>query len=276
MRPSALRQPRRPAATAFSVTSMTRRRTDGDDRRARPTGATERARRANADDQTMTDQPPEGRTSTTTLDRLARPRRSPATGVTPIVSAYDERGPLTSAKQGAAATTFAYDARTGCQRTDAAGNSVGYVYDDADRVTESPAGQRDVHATPTTPTAAADDDDAGGRTRSPSGDRRPAATEAYAPPGQSRLRARLLAGRELLDDRAAVRRRGAARLRRRRPAARRTTDLQAKRTFATSTARTSSTRSARAAPAAARRALDYGYDGILPTAERRRARPTAR
>ena len=93
---------------------------------------------SNPDDQTMTRRSPEGRTSTTTLDRLTRPTKiAPAAGVTPIVLAYDARGRVTSATQGTAGTTLAYDERNRLvQRTDAEGGSIGYAYDLADRVTE--------------------------------------------------------------------------------------------------------------------------------------------
>ena len=93
---------------------------------------------ANPDDQTMTVRSPEGRTSTTTLDRLTRPTKIvPAAGVTPIVLAYDARGRVTSATQGTSATTLAYDnANRVVQRGDGEGNSIGYAYDLADRLTQ--------------------------------------------------------------------------------------------------------------------------------------------
>ena len=92
---------------------------------------------SNPDDQTMTARSPEGRTSTTTLDSLTRPTKVvPAVGVTPIALAYDGRGRVTSATQGTSATTLAYDDRNRVvQRGDGEGNSVGYAYDLADRLT---------------------------------------------------------------------------------------------------------------------------------------------
>jgi RHS repeat-associated protein len=120
----------------FSVTSMSVAVTEN------PGGRTEWSYSAgllsNPDDQTMTVRSPEGRTTTTTLDRLTRPTKIvPAAGVTPIVLAYDARGRVTSATQGSSATTLAYDDQNRLvQRSDGEGGTLGYAYDAADRVTQ--------------------------------------------------------------------------------------------------------------------------------------------
>ena len=87
---------------------------------------------------TVTAKSAEGRETVTTLDVYGRViKQTLGNGVAPLEYTYDTFGRPKSMKQGTMQTTYAYDARHRIiSDTDAANNATGFVYDDADRVTE--------------------------------------------------------------------------------------------------------------------------------------------
>ena len=255
------------ALDPFSVTSMTVAVTDAATG-GRSDWTYSSGLAANADDQTMTVRSPEGRASTTTLDHLARATKIvPAAGITPIVIAHDDRGRITSATQGTAATTFAYDARNRIvQRTDAAGGSIGYAYDLADRVTEVklPGGatyafayQSDGGQTITTPAGRTF---AAGRTAA-------GRDRTFRPAGQSSTYERSYgAGRELLKTALPS---GAEELLGYDGAGRLTSgaDPQAQRTYSYVDGADQFDVAGWNRAGGGSQSLDFGYDGMLPTSE---------
>jgi RHS repeat-associated protein len=90
------------------------------------------------DGQRVTQRSAEGRETVQTLDAHSRVvKQTLGTGVAAIDYTYDDRGRPKTMKQGAEQTTFAYDAKFRlASSTDAAGDAISYVYDDADRVVE--------------------------------------------------------------------------------------------------------------------------------------------
>ncbi len=89
------------------------------------------------DDQTTTFRSNRNHTSVTTLDRRGRAIKvKPASTVDPITITYDEQGGTKTVTQGDTKQSFTYDAKLRLQsRTDAAGGTLTYGYDAADRVT---------------------------------------------------------------------------------------------------------------------------------------------
>jgi RHS repeat-associated protein len=87
--------------------------------------------------QTVTARSAEGRETVTTLDRYGRViKQTLGNGVAPLEYGYDDRGRLTTFKQGTEVTTFGYDQWDRLiTRRDAAGNTISYSYDDANRLT---------------------------------------------------------------------------------------------------------------------------------------------
>jgi YD repeat-containing protein len=88
--------------------------------------------------QTVTQRSAEGRETAQTLDAKGRViKQTLGTGVSAIDYTYDALGRPKTMKQGTESTTFAYDDKQRlASSTDAAGNAISYVYDDADRVIE--------------------------------------------------------------------------------------------------------------------------------------------
>jgi RHS repeat-associated protein len=86
---------------------------------------------------TMTDTSAEGRQTVSVLDTQGRViRQELAPGVAPITFTYDTQGRVIENRQGAQFWTLSYDARYRVvARTDAAGRSASFLYDDADRIT---------------------------------------------------------------------------------------------------------------------------------------------
>ena len=89
------------------------------------------------EDNQLTESSPLGRTTVTDFNERLQPTKVTAPGTTAAEFSYDGNGRVSSVQVGDRTSTFAYDQRGNLQSaTDAAGQSVQYEYDAADRVTE--------------------------------------------------------------------------------------------------------------------------------------------